>query len=78
MSHVHKLMSNDLSLLHCNIRSLYENIDKLEEIVSPCSKPLALPETRIKESYVIAGYNFINEIQAIISLTKILKRQLEA
>jgi len=28
------LMSNDLSLLHCNIRSLYKNIGKLEEIVT--------------------------------------------
>ena len=58
---------NDLSLLHCNIRSLYKNIDKLEEIVTPCSKPpdiIALSETRIKETSIIAtlpGYNFINE-----------------
>jgi len=34
-SHVGRLMSNDLSLLHCNIRYLYKNIDKLEEIVFP-------------------------------------------
>ena len=60
-------MSNDLSLLHCNIRSLYKNIDKLEEIVTPCSKPpdiTALSETRIKETSIIAtlpGYNFISE-----------------
>ena len=33
VGHIDKLMSNDLSLLHCNIRSLYKNIDKLEEIV---------------------------------------------
>jgi len=42
--HVDKLMSNDLFLLHCNIRCLYKNIDKLEEIVSPCSKPLDIIE----------------------------------
>jgi len=30
VSHVDKLMSNDLSLLHCNIRLLHKNIDKLE------------------------------------------------
>jgi len=42
VSHVDKLMSNELSLLHCNIRSLYKNIDKLEEIVIPCSKPPAI------------------------------------
>jgi len=60
-------MSNDLSLLHCNIRSLYKNIDKLEEIVTPCSKTpdiIALLETRIKDTSIIAtlpGYNFINE-----------------
>jgi len=30
VSHVDKLMSNDLSLLHCNIRSLHKNIDKLK------------------------------------------------
>jgi len=65
--HVDKLMSNDLSLLHCNIRSLYKNMDKLDEIVAPCSKPpdiIALSETRIKETLTIAtlpGYNFINE-----------------
>jgi len=67
VSHIDKLMSNDLSLLHCNIRSLYKNMDKLEEIVTPCSKPpdiIALSETRIKETSIIAtlpGYNFINE-----------------
>jgi len=66
-SHIDKLMSNDLSLLHRNIRSLYKNIDELEEIVTPCSKPpdiIALSETRIKETSIIAtlpGYNFINE-----------------
>ena len=66
MSHVDDLMSNDFSLLHCNVRSLYKNIDKLEEIVSPCSKPpdiIALSETRIKETSIIAplpGYNFIS------------------
>jgi len=60
-------MSNDLSLLHCNIRSLYKNIDKLEEIVTPCSTPtdiIALTETRIKDTSIIAtlpGYNFINK-----------------
>ena len=60
-------MSNDLSLLLCIIRSLYKNIDKLEEIVSPCSKPpdiIALSEIRIKETSIIAplvGYNLINE-----------------
>jgi len=63
VNHVDKLMSNDLSLLHCNIRSLYKNIDKLEEIVTPSSNPpaiIALSETRIKETSVIAtlpGYN---------------------
>ena len=42
-------------------------MDKLEEIVTPCSKPpdiIALSETRIKETSIIAtlpGYNFINE-----------------
>ena len=42
-------------------------MDKLEEIVPPCSKPpdiIALSETRIKETSIIAtlpGYNFINE-----------------
>ena len=67
VSHVDKLMSNDLSLLHCSIRSLYKYIGKLEEIVTPCSKPpdiIALSETRIKETSIIAtlpGYNFINE-----------------
>jgi len=67
VSHVDKLMSIDLSLLHCNIRSLYKNIDKLEEIVTPCSKPpdiIALSEARIKKTPIIAtlpGYNFINE-----------------
>ena len=67
VSHIDKLMSNDLSLLHCNIRSLYKNMDKLEEIVTPCSKPtdiIALSETRIKETSIIAtlpGYDFINE-----------------
>jgi len=60
-------MSNDLSLLHCNIRSLYESIDKRDEIVSPCSKPqdiIALSETRVKETSIIAplpGCNLINE-----------------
>ena len=60
-------MSNDLSLLHCNIRSLYKNIDKLEEIITPCWKPpdiIALSETRIKDTSIEAalpGYNFINE-----------------
>jgi len=60
-------MSNDLSLLHCNIRSLHKNIEKLELIVSPCSKTpdiIALSETRIKETSITAplpGYNFINE-----------------
>jgi len=42
---------------------LYKNIDKLEEIVTPCSKS-ALLETRIKETLIVAtlpGYNFINE-----------------
>jgi len=67
VNHIDKLMSNDLSLLHCNIRSLYKSMDKLEEIVTPCSKPpdiIALSETRIKETSIIAtlpGYNFINE-----------------
>jgi len=67
VSHSDKLMSNDLSLLHCNIMSLYKNMDKLEEIVTPCSKPpdiIALSENRIKETSIIAtlpGYNFINE-----------------
>jgi len=67
VSHTDKLMSNDLSLLHCKIRSLYKNTEKLEEIVTPCSKPpdiIALSETRIKETSIIAtlpGYNFINE-----------------
>jgi len=67
VSHVYKLMSNDLSLLHCNIRSLYKNIDKLEEIVSPSSKIpdiIVLLEIRIKETLIVAtlpGYNFINE-----------------
>jgi len=67
VSHVDMLMSNDLSLLHCNIRSLYKNVDKLEEIVSLCAKPpdsIALSETRIKETSIIAplpDYNFINE-----------------
>jgi len=37
-SYVNKLISNDLSLLHCNVRSLYKNIDKLDKIVSLCSK----------------------------------------
>ena len=66
VSHIDKLMS-DLSLLHCNIRFLYKNMDKLEEIVTPCSKPpdiIALSEARIKETSIIAtlrGYNFINE-----------------
>jgi len=66
-SHIDKLMPNDLSLLHCNIRSLYKNMDKLEEIVTPCSNPpdiIALSETRIKQTLIIAtlpGYNFINE-----------------
>jgi len=66
VSHVDKLMSHDLSLLHCNIRSLCKDIDKLEEIVTPCSKPpdiIALSETRIKGTSIIAtfpGYNFIN------------------
>jgi len=42
-------------------------MDKLEEIVAPCSKPpdiIALSKTRIKETSIIAtlpGYNFINE-----------------
>jgi len=42
-------------------------MDKLEEIVTPCSKPpdiIALSETRIKETSIIAtipGYNFINK-----------------
>jgi len=42
-------------------------MDKLEEIVTPCSKPpdiIVLSETRIKETSIIAtlpGYNFINE-----------------
>ena len=42
-------------------------MDKLEEIVTPCSKPpdiIALSETRIEETSIIAtlpGYNFINE-----------------
>jgi len=42
-------------------------MDKLEEIVTPCSKPpdiIALSETRIKETSIIAtlpDYNFINE-----------------
>jgi len=42
-------------------------MDKLEEIITPCSKPpdiIALSETRIKETSIIAtlpGYNFINE-----------------
>ena len=67
VNHIDKLMSNDLSLLHCNIRSLYKNMDNLEEIVTPCSKSpdvIALSETRIKETSIIAtlpGYNFINE-----------------
>ena len=67
VSHIDKLMSKDLSLLHCNIRSLYKNMDKLEEIVTPCSKPpdmIALSDTRIKDTSIIAtllGYNFINK-----------------
>jgi len=67
VSHIDKLMSNDLSLLHYNIRSLYKNVDKLQEIVTPCSKPpdiIALSETRIKETSIIAklpGYSFFNE-----------------
>jgi len=67
VSHIDKLMSDDLSLLHCNIRSLYKNMDKHEEIITPCSKPpdiIALSETRIKETSIIAtlpGYNFINK-----------------
>jgi len=42
-------------------------VDKLEEIVTPCSKPpdiIALSEARHKETSIIAtlpGYNFINE-----------------
>ena len=49
------------------IRSLHKNMNKLEEIVTPCSKPpdiIALLETRIKETSIIAtipGYSFINE-----------------
>jgi len=49
------------------IRSLFKNIDKLEEIVQLFSKPpdiIALSETRIKETLIIApipGYNLINE-----------------
>jgi len=64
VSHVDKLMSNDLSLLHSTTRSLYKNIDKLEEIVTPSSNPpgiIALSETRIEESSIITalpGYNF--------------------
>ena len=67
VSHIDKLMSNDLSLLHCNIRSLYKNMDKLEEIVTPCSRRpdiITLSQTRIKETSIIAtlpGYNFTNE-----------------
>jgi len=66
-SYFDTLLSNDLSLLYCNIRSLYKNRDKLEEIVPPCSKPpdiIALSETRVKETSIIAtrpGYNFSNE-----------------
>jgi len=57
VGHMDTLMSKDLSLLHCNIRSLYKNTDKLGEIVAPCSKPpdiMALWETRIKETSIIA------------------------
>jgi len=67
VSHIDKLMSNDLSLLHCDIWSLSKNMDKLDEIVTPCSKPpdiIALSETRIKETSIIATlpcYSFINE-----------------
>jgi len=49
MSFVDKLMSNNLPLLHCNIRSLCKNIDKLEEIIFSCSKLpdiIALSETK--------------------------------
>jgi len=38
VSHFDKLISNDLSFLHCNIRSLYKNIDKLENIISTLCK----------------------------------------
>ena len=66
VSHIDKLMSKYLSLPHCNM-SLYKNMDKLEEIVTSCSKPpdiIALSGTRIKETSTIAtlpGYNFINK-----------------
>jgi len=65
--HVDNLMPNDLSLLHCSIRSLYKQIDKLEEILTPYPKPpdiIALSETRISAASImaqLAGYNFINE-----------------
>jgi len=63
-THTDEVISNALSLLHCNTRSLHKNIDKLEESVSPCSilpDIIALLDTRFKETSNIAphtGYNF--------------------
>jgi len=64
VSHV-ELTSNDLSLLHCSVRPLFKNEDKLQKIIIHVQNhTIALSETKLQANLKYSplhGYHFIGE-----------------